>query len=101
MLKLITAEIKRYISSLHYLVVLIALFLFHVFKIEGRIYFIYIHWGNGFLDNINFICIALSILMSIYIGEEFSNRTIQNKMSCPTNEHYKHLENLIHYLVNM
>lgn len=22
-------------------------------------------------------------------------------MSCPTNEHYKYLENLIHYLVNM
>lgn len=24
-----------------------------------------------------------------------------NVMSCPTNEHYKYLENLIHYLVNM
>ena len=80
MRKLIVAEIKRYISSLYYLVVLIALFLFHVFKIEGRIYFIYIHWGNGFLDNMNFICIVLSILTSIYIGEEFSNHTIQNKI---------------------
>lgn len=80
MRKLIVAEIKRIVSSLYYLVVLIALFLFHVFKIEGRIYFIYIHWGNGFLDNINFICIVLSVLMSVYVGEEFSNHTIQNKI---------------------
>lgn len=80
MRKLIVAEIKRIVSSLYYLVVLIALFLFHVFKIEGRIYFIYIHWGNGFLDNINFICIVLSVLMAVYVGEEFSNHTIQNKM---------------------
>ena len=80
MLKLIAAEMKRYLSSLYYLVVLLTIFLFHVFEIEGCVYFIYIHWGNGFLDNINFICIVLSILMSIYIGEEFSNHTIQNKI---------------------
>lgn len=80
MLKLIFAEIKRYLSSLYYLIVLFALFLFHAFEIEGGVYFIYIHWGNGFLENINFICIVLSVLMSVYVGEEFSNHTIQNKI---------------------
>ena len=36
------------------------------------------------------------------IGAELEvTKILVHNMSCPTNEHYKYLENLIHYLVNM
>lgn len=78
MLKLVMAEIKRYLESFYYLIVLFALFLIHVIGLEGGVPFLF--WGNDFLDNINFICTVLSFFMSVYICEEFSNRTIQNKL---------------------
>lgn len=48
------------------------------------------------------ICYKKKLLVDCHIDE--SDRIIlpfHNIMSCPTNEHYKYLENLIHYLVNM
>lgn len=78
MLRLVSVEIKRYLRSIYYLSILFALFFIHMFGLEGGVPFIL--WGNEFLDNISLICIVLSFFMSIYICEEFSNGTIQNKL---------------------
>lgn len=78
MSRLIIAEIKRYLSSVYYLIILIGLFLIHVIGIEGWLPFI--SWGNEFLDNINAICIVLSFFISLSICDEFHNNTIQNKI---------------------
>ena len=71
-------EIKRYLSSLYYLVILFLLFLIHMIGLKGGVPFLF--WGNDFLENINFICIVLSLFMSVYICDEFSYCTIQNKL---------------------
>lgn len=77
-LKLVIAEIKRYLSSSYYLIILCTLFLIHMIGIKGGVPFVY--WGNDFLDNINFICVVLSFFMSVYICNEFSHGTLQNKI---------------------
>lgn len=40
----------------------------------------FLFWGDDFLENVNFICIVLSLLMSVYICNEFSYGTVQNKL---------------------
>lgn len=77
-LKLIVAESKRYLKSLYYWVIIFVLFFIHAFGLKGGIPFLF--WGDGFLENVNFICIVLSLLMSVYICNEFSYGTIQNKL---------------------
>lgn len=77
-LKLMIVEIKRYLRSLYYLVVLFILFLIHMLGLKGGVSFLF--WGDDFLENVNFICIVLSLLMSVYICDEFSYGTVQNKL---------------------
>ena len=77
-LKLMIVEIKRYLRSLYYLVVLFILFLIHMLGLKGGVPFLF--WGDDFLENVNFICIVLSLLMSVYICDEFSYGTVQNKL---------------------
>lgn len=77
-LRLMTVEIKRYLSSFYYLIILFILFLIQILGLEGGLPFVF--WGNEFLDNVNFICIALSLFMSVHVCEEFANGTIQNKI---------------------
>lgn len=76
--RLIMVEIKRYLSSFYYLIIVFSLFFIQILGLEGGIPFVF--WGNEFLDNVNFICIVLSLFMSIYVCEEFANGTVQNKI---------------------
>ena len=62
-LKLMIVEIKRYLRSLYYLVVLFILFLIHMLGLKGGVPFLF--WGDDFLENVNFICIVLSLLIRV------------------------------------
>ena len=50
-LKLMIVEIKRYLRSLYYLVVLFILFLIHMLGLKGGVPFLF--WGDDFLEKGN------------------------------------------------
>lgn len=78
MFKLLIAEIKRYLQSICFISEVILLFLIHMIQLKGFLPFI--SWGTNLLENTSQICIITSILTSIYIGNEFSYKTIQSKI---------------------
>ena len=51
-LKLMIVEIKRYLRSLYYLVVLFILFLIHMLGLKGGVPFLF--WGDDFLVECKF-----------------------------------------------
>lgn len=95
-LKLMIVEIKRYLRSLYYLVVLFILFLIHMLGLKGGVPFLF--WGDDFLENVNFnipyflfnkttlICIFISINVSLKLSQGLDNRTINNKLFCGYNK---------------
>ena len=48
--------------------------------LKGGVPFLF--WGDDFLENVNFICIVLSLLMSVYICDEFSYGTVSPYAQC-------------------
>lgn len=79
MLRLMYAEMKRFLQSGYYLGIALAFFAIHIIGLEGGVPFVY--WGNAFLENVGLLCILLSLFLPLYLSGEFSNRTIQNKVS--------------------
>lgn len=82
MTKLIKAELKRYISSLYFIIsILILIYLYSIpttgwIPILSNLFF----WGDQFMYNNSIMAVLLTITISAYIYEGFITKTFQTKI---------------------